>query len=126
MLKKILSVLLCVTLLFSVVGCAKTDDEQPSGDSTTTTTTTAPQKQYNIVTGLEDIDLGQPTRPVGVMISNDYWASRPQANIDKADMYVEIETEGAVTRIMAIFGSTSRMPASLTPVRSAVTRVVSA
>ena len=132
MFKKCVAVLLCVTMLLCVTGCDELDSETPTKDpsstttstTATTTTTTKPQLQYNIVTGLEDIPMGAATRPVGIMISNDNYQSRPQANIDRADMYVEIETEGAITRLMAVFGSADRIPEAITPVRSARTPFV--
>lgn len=130
MFKKCVAVLLSLTMLLCVAGCDDLDEETPTKDpsSTTTTmattTTTKPQMQYNIVTGLEDIAMGSPTRPVGIMISNDNYQSRPQANIDRADMYVEIETEGAITRLMAVFGSVDKIPEAITPVRSARTPFV--
>ncbi len=132
MLKKCVAVLLSLTMLLCVAGCDELDEETPTKDpsstgsstSATTTTTTKPQMQYNIITGLEDIALGAPTRPVGIMIANDNYQARPQANIDRADMYVEIETEGAITRLMAVFGSADRIPEAITPVRSARTPFV--
>ena len=63
-------------------------------------------------------DQGEGTRPVGVMIGNNS-TSRPQHGIDKADLYVEAETEGGITRILALFANAERIPAQLGPVRSA-------
>jgi hypothetical protein len=54
------------------------------------------------------------------MIGNDD-RSRPQAGIDKADMFVEAETEGGITRIMTVFAGVSRVPGKLGPIRSART-----
>ena len=50
--------------------------------------------------------------------------SRPQVGLDKADLYVEAETEGGITRIMAVFANAGRVPEQLTPLRSARTPFV--
>ena len=65
-----------------------------------------------------DLD-GTGNRPVGVMIANDSSTRNKQAGLDKADMYVEIETEGSIPRIMAVFSNANRLPDKLGPVRSA-------
>ena len=86
---------------------------------TVTTATKAP-KAANPLTGDDDIAVGSSVRPVAIMIgNNDY--SRPQIGIDKADMYVEAETEGGITRIMAVFSGQSRLPNQIGPIRSART-----
>ena len=57
-------------------------------------TTQPPMSNENLnpLTGKSDLTKGG-TRPVGVMIGNNS-TSRPQHGIDKADLYVEAETEG--------------------------------
>ncbi len=98
--------------------------------TTTTTTTAAPSTttttkplEYNPLTGLYDMAAGSNTRAVGIMIGNDK-KSRPQVGIDKADWYIETETEGGISRIMAIFANCERVPSKLGPVRSARTPFV--
>ncbi|MBQ2938740.1 MAG: DUF3048 domain-containing protein [Clostridia bacterium] len=73
--------------------------------------------QYNIVTGLEDIPEGSPTRPIGIMLANDVRA-RPQGGIDEADMIIEIEYQAGVTRLLTVFGSADKVP-DVNPIRSA-------
>lgn len=129
MLRKAFSLLLCLLLTVTLAACAApTEDTGETTASTTTTTapssssvttTTTQDKQFNVITGNYDIEKGASTRPVGVMIANDSWAARPQVGLDQADLFVEIETEGAITRIMAVFGSSTRVPSLLAPVRSA-------
>ena len=125
----VLSFLLAVVLLFGCDTPAAPESTLgtttvPQVDVTPTTTTTAPPPmQYNALTGLEDIPEGESTRWVGVMIGNDV-RSRPQVGLDSADMYVETQIEGGVTRIMAVFGSPARVPAMLGPTRSARTPFV--
>ena len=100
----------------------------PTTTTTTTTTappttTTQPPRAVNPFTGLKELEPGASTRPIGVMIGNDS-KSRPQYGIEQADWYFEAETEGGITRIMAVFANPSRVPASLGPVRSARTPFV--
>ena len=83
----------------------------------------APAGDLNRLTGLYDMEKGSPNRPVAVMIGNND-RSRPQYGLDKADMYFEAETEGGITRIMAVFSNVSRIPEQLGPVRSARTPFV--
>lgn len=92
-------------------------------DSDTTGTQAPALENLNPLTGENDLTQGG-TRPVGIMIGNNT-TSRPQNGIDKADMYVEIETEGGITRILAVFANAERVPAQLGPIRSARSPFVS-
>lgn len=87
------------------------------------TTTRPAEKAENPLTGVRDMEPGGSARPVGIMLGNDS-RSRPQCGIDRADWYVEAETEGGITRIMAVFANTARVPDKLGPVRSARTPFV--
>lgn len=121
------AVLLAATLLFSLVGCGG-GEEPLSTDVTTTTTTpttTAPPVRYmNLLTGEQNLETPQ-NRPIAFMIGNSgYSGYLQQKNIDKADFYMESETEGGITRIMAVFGSIENVPKEIGPVRSARTHFV--
>ncbi|WP_096155805.1 MULTISPECIES: DUF3048 domain-containing protein [Bacillus] len=76
--------------------------EEPSG-------ITAP------LTGLE-VDEEVTKRPIAVVINNDVKA-RPQSGLYKADVVVEILSEGDITRLIAIYQS--ELPEKVGPVRSA-------
>ena len=106
-----------------------------TGNSTTVTppTTTAPTDtvtpptaspgdpaKFNRFTGAYDNEAGVSSRPVAVMIGNND-RSRPQVGLSAADWFVEAETEGGITRIMAVFADESRVPEQLCPIRSART-----
>ncbi len=106
-------------------GCGSSEEvssttPSPPPSTTTTTQTQAPQKDLNPLTGQRDLEKGASTRPVAVMIGNND-KSRPQPGLDQADLYVEMETEGGITRIMAVFANSTRLPDKLGPVRSART-----
>ena len=64
------------------------------------------------VSGLPAID----RRPVAVKVENDP-SARPQSGLDKADIIYEEDTEGGITRFMAIY--LCRDVATIGPVRSA-------
>lgn len=129
--KKWMSGLAAGLLLISILaGCGKTSDASsepessgsavltlPSGDEASQTQPSPSSENLNPLTGENDLTTGG-TRPVGIMIGNNS-TSRPQFGIDKADMYVEAETEGGITRILALFANAERIPAQLGPVRSA-------
>lgn len=126
---RLTALMLCLVLLFSVAGCGNTEQtptETTTTVATTVATTTAPPVRYlNLLTGEQNLETPQ-NRPVAFMIGNygygkDYLR---QKNIDKADLYVEAETEGGIPRIMAVFGSVEKLPAEVGPVRSARTHFV--
>lgn len=114
-------------------GCS--DKPTPDGETPVTTTeapvttvTTAEttvteaakpdEALYNRLTGEYDNKAGKNSRTVAVMIGNNP-KSRPQVGIASADMFFETETEGGITRIMAIYADASRLPDQLCPIRSA-------
>lgn len=133
--------LAALMLTASLAGCSTpelsptssgSDATSSSGTTETTvdngqTSTTAPPESnssepvsgnFNRFTGLNDLSGQSNARPVGIMIGNNT-RSRPQYGLDKADLFFETETEGGITRIMAVFASADRVPAQLGPVRSA-------
>lgn len=83
------------------------------GDGTQT-----PANAVNPLTGVADIAPGASTRPIALMVENSSTA-RPQYGLDKADLFLEAETEGGITRIMAVFAGASRVPEKIGPLRSA-------
>ena len=83
----------------------------------TTTTTEAPKLGYNALTGLNDMATAND-RPIGFVVSDEN-SSLTQLGLESADLFFEAETEGGIPRILAIYSSVDRMPASIGPVRSA-------
>ena len=129
--KRILTILTALCLTGALAGCGTGNpgsvpaSSQPAPETTvgttappTTSPPTQPKGDFNIFTGEDSLAAGADTRPVAVMIGNND-KSRPQYGLDQADMYVEAETEGGITRIMAVFANAARVPAQLGPVRSA-------
>jgi len=126
---RLTALVLSLVLLFSAAGCGKKEEALSTDVTTTTaatTVTTAPPVRYlNLLTGEQNLETPQ-NRPVAFIIGNygygkDYLK---QKNIDKADLYVEAETEAGIPRIMAVFGSVEKLPNEIGPVRSARTHFV--
>ena len=124
--KRFVAVLLVGCLLaVGLCGCAKQDGDTPNGSTTgsTTTTTTMPSSQngklLNVLTGEYSLNEAEGNRPVGIMVPNDGTTRGNQAGIDKADFILETETEGAIPRLLAIFGNASSIPEKFGPTRSA-------
>lgn len=71
--------------------------------------------KYNRLTGLmSDHDLTEK-RPIVIMFDN-FYAARPQAGLEKADIIYEILAEGLITRYMAVYHGD--YPDHVGPVRS--------
>ena len=128
--RRFLSLLSLLCLTAAAAGCGHSQSHpvstpsQPgttaSSAAPTVTAPTQPARDRNPLTGQDDIVPGSGTRPVAVMIENSAQA-RPQVGLDAADLLFEAETEGGITRMMAVFANSSRIPDKLGPVRSART-----
>ena len=118
--KRLLSLLSVVALLACLAACspATTDDTTTTTEAPTTTTTTPLPTGYNLLTGKTDLETSLD-RPIGFMVPNDSKTIGSQPEIDKADFYLECETEGAIPRMMAVFSSIDRVPDTYGPIRSA-------
>ncbi len=124
--KKGLTLLLVGAMLCGLVACTPTDTAAP-GTTTTAAATTAPSReptggnsQYDLnpLTGDYTLAKGSGTRPVAIMVTNEPGIIGNQYGIDKADFYMETESEGSVPRIMAVFSNASRIPQKFGPIRS--------
>ncbi len=89
--KKILSSLVCLTMLISLCGCGKKGEEQGEVEQPK-----EPEKKLQIV------DLNSKSRPYAVMINNNH-AAWPQAGLQDAYIVYEIVVEGGITRMMALY-----------------------
>lgn len=126
--KHLISLLTALCLVITLGACSRPEETASSAPATTvppstttappTTTTAPPALAVNLFTGESDVDDDNGTRPVALMIDNVSQA-RPQYGIDKADLFLEAETEGGVTRMMVVFANAARIPEKIGPVRSA-------
>lgn len=118
--KKPIFALLAVLALLGLVSCGgggSSAKARPKKQAvTTSTTTTSPPEPVAPETGLPDPGGQSLTRPaLWVKIENTPPA-RPQAGLSAADVVYEQETEGGVTRFVALFNS--QIPDVIGPVRS--------
>lgn len=104
--KRIISLLLAVLMLLSLVGCGKirihTDDGSFLPHIEPEETASAEETYSNPLTGEQtETDLsGQ--RPFAVMVNN-ISVAQPQVGISVADWIYEVEAEGGITRMMALY-----------------------
>lgn len=112
-----------VLMLGTLSGCQSAETPESGGTTTaagTASTTTAPAPvSVNPLTGKNDMNGSTSDRPVGIMIANNDFIQDAQVGIADADMWMEAETEAGITRIMAVFANSSRIPSSIGPIRSA-------
>ena len=116
MLRKILSFLLAVCLLFSLSACGKAEpvDKNDGSDANgSSTPEPEPENPYakNSLTGVYDLDKDKTNlRPVAVMIDNDSLAQRnSQFSVSTADIVYETEIEAGITRLMAVYQDITKL-----------------
>ena len=120
--KKCLALLLVFVFLLGLVACTDNQPGTPTTTAPSATTITTPEqagKVKNMLTGQYDMKQGDDTRPVAIMVPNDSIVIGYQVEIDKADFYLECETEGAIPRLMTVFANANRVPEKYGPIRSA-------
>lgn len=126
--KRLSALLLVVCMLFCACGNEGTDATQDTtlGDVTVNQNTTnqeieqtpPPVLYRNPLTG-EPLDAPWSGRPTAVVINN-IKAALPHHGITEADFFYEIETEGGITRCLAVYGDVSAV-GQVGPIRSART-----
>ncbi len=128
--KRILAAILLVCLLLGACGnnqeapATTTATTQATTEGTTVATepvpeTTAGEALYRHPLTGEALSEPCTTRPVAIVIGNSRGAL-PQKGISKADILYEIETEGGINRLLAIFTDLENL-GTVGPVRSART-----
>ncbi len=131
--KKIIMLLIVLTLVVGCSGQEIADEKKTSTQTTTTqaptTTTTQPPtttteplnvpkdgEVYSAINGTIISEASAEQRPLAVMMDN-FYAARPQAGLNDADIVYEAYVEGQITRYMAVFQS--KLPELIGPIRSA-------
>ncbi len=109
--KMLTALLLAAALCVMLPGCMPgVPDPEPEAVEPVATPAPAPEPvklNYNYLTGLYDLpDDRVGMRPYAISVNNNYdgW---PQSGTSKADVVLEIETEGGITRLMCIFSDVS-------------------
>lgn len=129
--KKTLALLLCASMVFCLAACTKgtenedqidiaiTDwltgtSEDPGGAMTISTA----KESLNPLTGKNDLSndmIGM--RPYAVSVDNSDYNGWPQDGISRADIIIEMETEGGISRLMCLFSDTREIE-RIGPMRS--------
>lgn len=110
MIKKILSITLCLALVLALAGCGVSthpDNVDANSDiniQNSSDTSETKSSLTNPLTGLNDLsNENADARPVAVMVNNITQAQAVQTGLNYADIIYETEVEGGVTRLMAVF-----------------------
>ncbi len=117
--KKFISIILCLLIVFTLAACGGgntdsgeinldpvADELAGTSDNYGTVDVTASKDALNPLTGEHTMASDRVgMRPYAISINNIYdcW---PQYGIGKADVIVEMETEGGITRMMAMYADT--------------------
>ena len=106
MFKKVLPVLLCLTICL-LAGCSKNNDRlsvDKGDEPSISETESAPVLSKNPLTGISELTADKADdRPVAIMINNINIAQPVQTGLNKADIIFETEVEGGITRLLAVF-----------------------
>ncbi len=105
MLKKLISLSLCLLMILPFAGCDK-KEESLSVDTNPETSSKAPEPEYfiNPLTGVKNLDEEAALkRPVAIMVNNLATAQNVQTGLNKADVIYETEVEGGITRLIALY-----------------------
>lgn len=108
MLKKVLSIIVCICLLSVAAGCKKKTDtlSVDSGDIPSAPVESQEQVVYSVnpLTGIAELSEDKATdRPVAIMVNNISTAQGVQTGLTKADIVYETEVEGGITRLLAVY-----------------------
>ena len=116
--KKIICLLMAFILVFSLAACGSTEDSSDNAEAEVETPDVSEKEEveeeddhngysYNRLTGEYDLDPElEGNRPIAVSVNNNS-AGLPQKGISEADIIYEIETEGGITRLMAVYSDVS-------------------
>lgn len=123
--KRTVTLLIALCLLLCACGSttevpttSNTETTGATTEATTEATETVPAVCRHPLTG-QVLDTPYTGRPTAIVINN-IKAALPQYGISKADMIYEFETEGGITRMLAIFSDLTDV-GSIGPIRSART-----
>ena len=103
--KRFLIIALAILMLLCTACSKKTDDSANNGHSVAPTPGSADEpyvpSDYDALTGLP-VDEPSALRPFAVMVNNIIYA-QPQVGTSKAAWIYEVEAEGGITRMIAVF-----------------------
>ena len=110
--KRYLIIALAVLMLLCTACSKKTDDNKQQEPSVAPTPGEATEPyvptDYDVLTGLP-VDAPSALRPYAVMVNNIVYA-QPQVGTSKAAWVYEVEAEGGITRMIAVFSDLNDVP----------------
>ncbi|MEE1238370.1 MAG: DUF3048 domain-containing protein [Acutalibacteraceae bacterium] len=107
--KKILALLLCLSLFMLAACSKKTERLSVDEGEEPQSSVSEPVLHINPLTGLSDLADGKTDdRPVAIMINNITTAQPVQAGLNQADIIYETEVEGGITRLLAVYQDVSK------------------
>lgn len=118
--KKILALLLCLSL-FMLSACSDKTERLSvdEGEEPQSSATTEPVLHKNPLTGVTELSKDKTDdRPVAIMVNNITTAQPVQAGLNQADIIYETEVEGGITRLLAVYQDVSKA-ATIGTIRSA-------
>jgi hypothetical protein len=121
--KRVLCLLLCLIWVLGLAGCGFFSQPEPQAPVVDSTPEPEPEpepeppKYLNPLTGEYSRDTEYAGRPFAVSINN-IEAGLPQSGVSMADIVVEIETEGGITRLMCLFTEPEKAADGLGSIRS--------
>lgn len=103
--KRVLAIILIVTICLSISGCKILGRNPAAGeDGYANINGLINTNVINPLTGKQDLAKGkQNVRPVSIMVNNISIAQDIQTGLDQADIVYETYVEGGITRLMAVF-----------------------
>ncbi|MGG1637991.1 DUF3048 domain-containing protein [Paenibacillus sp. NRS-1760] len=120
------AVLLLLSLILLITACSggkgsndtptETNDIMDPNSTDEPVTAPTPLPYDAPLSGLK-LENAATSRPIVVMINN-FAAARPQSGLTNADVIWEVLAEGGITRLIAVFQSTSAITDTIGPIRS--------
>ena len=107
--KKVLALLLCLSLFMLAACSKKTERLSVDEGEEPQSSVSESSSSVNPLTGLSDIAEDKiDDRPVAIMVNNISTAQPVQAGLNQADIIYETEVEGGITRLLAVYQDVSK------------------
>ena len=111
--KKVLALLLCLSL-FMLAACSNKTERLSvdNGEEPQSSVTSEPAPVFykNPLTGVSELTEDKTDdRPVAIMVNNITTAQPVQAGLNQADIIYETEVEGGITRLLAVYQDVSKV-----------------
>ena len=115
--KKLLCLFICFMLAISLAGCGLFAEEPEPIPEPEPEPEPEPVYFLNPLTGVYDRETEYGGRPFAISVNNNEYGL-PQSGVSMADIIVEIETEGGITRLMCLFTEPEKAAGGIGSIRS--------